>query len=459
MLKTSSIINLLQLVNTDAASHCHPDQILPQIQTIRNDNPDRIRIEQIGHSRDRHPLYALLIGDTNSKPIIAATGNCHAEEAIGTTTILKLAEAIASQPDFQPILENYSFAFIPQANPDGTLKNWEWLKLDRPTYRDYLRHYYRDNRSEDVEHGIPTPETAQECRPEPEAIAKFYRRFPKISYYVTLHSANIFPGAMFLVSQKPPTAISETLRAVTHQQGLSLYEDNDNGMDGFEFIEPGFYAIPRFEVMREKMLAGGDPERIKKFKLNSFQLVESECQCPMSLVSELPYFQVVGLDDLTPLSDYIPVACDREVLKRKLVDFEEESAKQRMNLLSCLSASNFSSPLFEFYQEKTKWLLGNVAGDRQDCKKVRGCPALIKDLLEVRIRPRMLEVEVAAMMLRLYSESSDQSEYIQSAISYYEETFNNAYEQINRIATIKTVSLAKQVKIQAGIILSGILVN
>ena len=36
------------------------------------------------------------------------------------------------------------------------LKNWEWLKLEHPTYRDYLRHYYRDNRSEDVEHGIPT---------------------------------------------------------------------------------------------------------------------------------------------------------------------------------------------------------------------------------------------------------------------------------------------------------------
>ncbi|MFB2897542.1 M14 family zinc carboxypeptidase [Aerosakkonemataceae cyanobacterium BLCC-F50] len=459
MLAQDKILDLLQLLNSDAPSHCHPDELLTQLQKIYNYNPNQIRIEEIGHSRDRHPLYALLIGDTNNKPIIAATGNCHAEEAIGTTTILKLAEAIASQPDFQPILENYSFAFIPQANPDGTLKNWEWLKLDRPTYRDYLRHYYRDNRSEDVEHGIPTPETAQECRPEPEAIAKFYRRFPRISYYVTLHSANIFPGAMFLVSQKPPANISETLRAVTHQQSLSLYEDNDNGMDGFEFIESGFYGIPRFEVMREKMLAGGDPERIKKFKLNSFQLVESECQCPMSLVSELPYFQVMGLDDLTPLADYIPVACDREVLKRKLVDFEQESAKQRMNLLSCLSASNFSSPLMEFYQEKTKWLLGNIAGDRQDCHKVRGCPTLIKDLLEVRIRPLMLEAEVAAMMIRLYCESGENSDCIQSAISYYEETFNNACDRIDKITTIKTVSLADQVKIQAGIILSGLLVS
>lgn len=457
MLKQSQILQLLQLVDTAKTLHCHPEQLFPQLQVIHDHNPNQVRIEEIGQSRDGCNLYALLIGDIEKNPIIAATGNCHAEEAIGTTTILKLAEAIASKPEFQPILENYSFAFIPQANPDGIQKNWEWLKLEHPSYRDYLRHYYRDNRSEDVEHGIPTPETAQECRPEPEAIAKFYRRFPEISYYVTLHSANVFPGAMFLVSQKPPVNISETLRVVTNQQGLSLYEDNDNGMGGFEFVEPGFYAIPRFEVMRQQMLAGGDSERVKKFKLNSFQLVESECHCPMSLVSELPYFQVTGLDDLTPLADCIPVAGDREILKRKLVDIEEQSAKQRMNLLACLSASNISSPLIEFYWEKTKWLLGNIAGNRQDCQKVRGYPALMKDLLEVRIRPPMLEAEVAAMMLRLYLESGDESYQVQSAISYYEQQFTNACAHIDKITEIKTVSLADQVKIQAGIILSGLL--
>ena len=68
-------------------------------------------------------------------------------------TILKLAEALVSNPEMKSILDEYAFAFIPQANPDGTLKNWEWLKLEHPSYRDYLRHYYRDNRSEDVEHG------------------------------------------------------------------------------------------------------------------------------------------------------------------------------------------------------------------------------------------------------------------------------------------------------------------
>jgi anthranilate synthase/aminodeoxychorismate synthase-like glutamine amidotransferase len=280
-------------------------------------------------------------------------------------------------------------------------------------------HYYRDNRSEDVEHGIPTPETTQECRPEPEAIAKFYRRFPKIHLYVTLHSDNISPSAMFLVNQKPPAEISKILKSVTQSQGLNLYTDNNNGMGGFEFLEPGFYAIPRFEVMREQMLAGGDPERVKKFKLNSFQLVESECNCSMSLVSELPYFEVMGLQDLTPLSDYISVAGDREIIKRRLVDFNEQSAKHRMDLLKVLVTAGLRSPLLDFHLEKANWLLGNIGGDRQDCQKVRGNPALVKDLIDIRIRPLLLEAESAGIILRLLQESEQPWQEIDSLVAHY----------------------------------------
>jgi Zinc carboxypeptidase len=457
MMNQNLISQLLSMVNTDAVIHCHPAQIQLQLQAIRDRAPNQVQIEQIGNSRDGHPLYALLIGQTDVKPIIAATGNCHAEEAIGTVTILRLAEALVSNPDMKKLLEKYSFAFIPQANPDGTLKNWEWLKLEHPSYRDYWLHYYRDNRSEDVEHGIPTPETTQEYRPESEAIAKFYRRFPKIHFYVTLHSANVFPGAMFLVSQKPPVEISETLRSVTQSQGLSLYTDNDNGMGGFEFVEPGFYAIPRFEVMREQMLAGGEPERVKRFKLNSFQLVESECNCSMSLVSELPYFEIVGLQDLAPLSDYIPVASDREIIKRRLVTFDQQSAKQRMNLLTSLAAAGLASPLLDFHLEKANWLLGNAVGNRQDCQKVRGNPVLVKDLIDVRIRPLLLEAETASMVLRLLRESDQPSQSMDLLISHYETVFTNACEQIDRITLIKPIALAAQAKIQAGIILSGVL--
>jgi hypothetical protein len=457
MIGQTEIFNLLQVVNTECVDHCHPDNLLLKLQAIRKHAPDCILIEEIGYSRDHYPIYAILIGDTNNKPIIAATGNCHAEEAIGTVTILRLAEALVSNPDMKMLLEKYSFAFIPQANPDGTIKNWEWLKLGRPSYKDYLLHSYRDNRSEDVEHGISTPETTQDSRSESEAIARFYRRFPKIRYYVTLHSMHIASGAMFLVSQKPPAIISKTLGLVAKEQGMSLYAENNNGMSGFEFLEPGFYAIPRFEVMRERMLAGGDPERVKRFKLNSFQLVESECNCSMSLVSELPYFEVRGLQDLTPISDLIPVVGDRETIKRRLVVFDEQSAKYRMNLLKGLSTAGLSSPLLDFHLEKANWLIGDIAGNLQDCQKVRGNPILVKDLIDVRIHPWLLEAEVAGIMLRLLQESDQNLKNINSLIIHYEAMFTNACDQIDKITSIKPISLASQAKIQAGIILSGLL--
>jgi hypothetical protein len=210
-------------------------------------------------------------------------------------------------------------------------------------------------------------------------------------------------------------------------------------------------------VMREQMLAGGDPERVKKFKLNSFQLVESECNCSMSLVSELPYFEVAGLQDLTPLSDYISVTGDRETIKRRLVDFDEQSAKQRMSLLTMLSAAGLSSPLLEFHLEKAAWLLGNSTGDRQDCRKVRGNPILMKDLIDLRTRPLLLEAEVAGIILRLLQESAQPWQKMNSLIDHYEAVFLNACDQSDRITPIKPISLAAQAKIQSGIILSGLL--
>jgi hypothetical protein len=167
----------------------------------------------------------------------------------------------------------------------------------------------------------------------------------------------------------------------------------------------------------------------------------------------------MGLQELTPLSDFIPIAADREILKRKLVDIEEQSAKQRMSLLTGLAAAGLSSARLDFHLEKANWLLGNIAGDRQDCQKVRGCPILTKDLTEVRIRSLLLEAEVAGLMLRIVNESDLSRSQLSLLTNLYEEIFDNACDRIDDITTIETIPLESQVKIQAGIILSGLFTN
>jgi hypothetical protein len=151
------------------------------------------------------------------------------------------------------------------------------------------------------------------------------------------------------------------------------------------------------------------------------------------------------------------VVGDREIIKRRLVDFDEQSAKHRMNLLKGLAVAGLSSPLLDFHLEKANWLLGNIVGDRQDCQKVRGNPVLVKDLIEVRIRPLLLEAEVAGIMLRLLQETEQPGQKNDLLIAHYETVFKNACDQIDKITLINPIALATQAKIQAGIILSGLL--
>jgi len=122
-----------------------------------------------------------------------------------------------------------------------------------------------------------------------------------------------------------------------------------------------------------------------------------------------------------------------------------------------LSAAGLSSPLLEFHVEKATWLLGNLAGDRQDCRKVRGNPVLVKDLIDLRTRLLLLEAEVAGIILRLLQESVQPWQNMNLLIDHYETVFTNACDQIDRITPIKPIPLASQAKIQAGIILSGLL--
>jgi hypothetical protein len=47
MLHQNDIFQFLERVNADRVLHYHPNQLLPQLQTIRDHNPNQIRIEEM----------------------------------------------------------------------------------------------------------------------------------------------------------------------------------------------------------------------------------------------------------------------------------------------------------------------------------------------------------------------------------------------------------------------------
>ncbi|HEY9657397.1 MAG TPA: M14 family zinc carboxypeptidase [Allocoleopsis sp.] len=454
----SKILNLLDSINFKDLNHFHPNSVLELLKKFESDFPDKFQFKEMGRSRNNQPIFGVIVGDCHHNPIIAVTGNCHAEEAIGTTTILKLAESLLYTEAGREVLNQVAFISIPQANPDGTLLNWNWLQKKYPTYRDYLLYAHRDNRSEDIEHGIPLPSTEQKIRPETLAITEFYQRFSQIKYYVSLHSSNLsafsYTGAsFFLVHGDLKRQVCDFLIEYSQAIPLALNNEDNNGMGGLRFIERGFYSTFTFAEMRSKMLLGGDKERVSKFKLNTPEYVEQKCNCSVSMVSEISYFEIEKLRDLTPASNQ-SMSGDRAHIKTQLVKIEEENASIVHKILHEDISEAISSPTLDFYREKSKWMVGNIAGRLKDCEKLKETPVLEKDILDLKYRPLRLRAETMAMMVKLSNEIALPAELDQ--VNYLDE-FHLTCDAIDRIVQVKPVPFANQVKGQAALILSGLL--
>ncbi|HEY9598263.1 MAG TPA: hypothetical protein V6D33_11395, partial [Cyanophyceae cyanobacterium] len=115
---------------------------------------------------------------------------------------------------------------------------------------------------------------------------------------------------------------------------------------------------------------------------------------------------------------------------------------------------DISTPTLDFYREKSKWMVGNIAGRLKDCEKLKGTPVLEKDILDLKYRPLRLRAETMAMMVKLSNEIALPAELDQ--VNYLDE-FHLTCDAIDRIVQVKPVPFANQVKGQAALILSGLL--
>lgn len=66
-----------------------------------------------------HGKYVSQARAITAKPVLMITGRQHANEVSSTSHILKLAELLASDPAYRPLLNRVNFVLHPIANPDG----------------------------------------------------------------------------------------------------------------------------------------------------------------------------------------------------------------------------------------------------------------------------------------------------------------------------------------------------
>lgn len=201
---------LLDFPPKDANFHNY-QEMLAEIEAIRQLQPEILQIESIGQSHEARELINIRISGqmaiADSLPGILFTGTHHAREHLSTEMPLKLARAlveayVAGDPEIRRLVDSRDIHIVPMLNPDGV----EWdiadgnYKMWRKNRRDNgdgsmgvdLNRNYgfgwgtggsSQRTSSDVYMG-PSPFS----EPETQAIQNFIAQRQNISILLSFHS-------------------------------------------------------------------------------------------------------------------------------------------------------------------------------------------------------------------------------------------------------------------------------
>lgn len=244
----------------------------------------------IGHSREGSKLHAVKMGTGHLKASIIA--GCHADEPTGPFMLQSFLLWLKKTGSGNELLKNWTFFVIPQMNPDGALRNKNWMALPL-SLKAYLLGSVRELPGDDIEFGFPLSKLDQSIRPENKAAADFLTANGPFHAHFSLHSLSLGGGAWFLIGKKHNSdsfQLQAKLKGIAEKLGLPLYDIDRKGEKGFFRLSAGFSTTPSSEAMRSYLKDQNQPELAEKIKLSSMEFVENLGGEPLTLVSEIPNF-------------------------------------------------------------------------------------------------------------------------------------------------------------------------
>jgi hypothetical protein len=456
-------IKKLKIEREDVAfENIKPEAVIKRCKDLASRYPQQISTRVIGKSRENRDIYMLKIGGGDK--VIAAVANNHAEEVMGTFTTLYLADQLVSNQELNPLLKEYQFLFVPQANPDGMLKNWGWMKNNKLDFREYVLNKYRDLRIEDVEHGIPFKEFDKETgvpidsaiepkRAETKAIKEFINYFPKMDYYLSLHGNSFGSGASFYCFKPPHTQTPKAyapfnpmfslVTELCEQEKLPMDDEDKGGYEGDRRIQKGFHTLPPFE----EMIKG------KQVKLNSVQY-SLKSKINFAVVTELPLFYV------TEFADTEKIGISRYDIKwQSNVEYKEICLKEFEQILKELSSLKLEGEAkcwFEHYCLYLEQKRNQLLQDRNEGFNVfKTQKAYRKDLLELYLSPHKCGYLMAGAAMKILENCQDSR--AKQLSEKYKHMFDLHYNAFANKINIKPFPLEAQVKLQTAVILGGTL--
>lgn len=279
---------MLPRLTHDLSGFTPPEQRAARLERAVESSP-HLEGAELGASAEGRPIAGVKAG-RGPRRVTLISGS-HADEPVGSETLLALIETIAARPSTcVQLLEQFSLLICPHVNPDGEHRNLDWIR-SWPNLAAYLQGVDRELPGRDIEFGYP------DLREENRAVAAAMRSMAPFSLHMSLHGMGFSSGAMLLIDRYwgfRATHLRDGFRLAASEAGLSMHDHNRMGEKGFFQIEPGYTTTPEGAAMRAYFRSRNEGETASLFRDSSMEYAQRLGGDPLCVVTELPLFVVSG---------------------------------------------------------------------------------------------------------------------------------------------------------------------
>ena len=270
------------------------ERLITQFEAIGKASSQLLYDNPIGKSREGRDIHGFHFGSGTLN--ISLIAGCHADEPVGPQFLTKLVNTLSTLYANDPLLTDYQWCIVPDANPDGHEKNLRWWKpeSDLVDLCDYLRYRVRELPGEDVEFGFPRHAQDPGARVENQVIYRWWKDFGiSFDLHASLHGMGFAAGPWYLVESAWKDSIDflkrECLRFVL-EKSYRPHDVERQGEKGFFRLGKGFCTRPDSENMRKYFLEQGDEDTASLFFPSSMETMRSFGGDCLTIVSEMPLF-------------------------------------------------------------------------------------------------------------------------------------------------------------------------
>jgi hypothetical protein len=263
----------------------------------------------LGRSRGGHDVVGYRFGAGSTR--VSLIAGCHADEPVGPMLLASLVRYLACAPAHADVLTGYEWWIVPHINPDGAERNRAWAGTapgdttdaapDAYDFISYLEHVVREKPGDDIEFGFPRDAADTAARPEPRAVADWWRSvIGPFALHVSLHGMATGAGPWYLIDAAWADrcdSIVESCRADASRLGYRLHDVQRHGEKGFTRIARGFCTRPDSESMRRFFEERGESATAALFRPSSMETVRAMGGDALTLVSEVPLFTLPGVGE------------------------------------------------------------------------------------------------------------------------------------------------------------------